>query len=50
MALVRKISLTANVKTIFYANDGTGAGSLEGVANRWSKVKENAPAYGYYPD
>ena len=50
MPFVRKISVTEGVITIFYADDGTGLGRLNRVAEWWSKVKEDGPAYGYYPD
>lgn len=38
-----------NFKQVWYADDSTGAGKLEKLKRWWQHLKEEGPAYGYFP-
>ena len=41
---------SANVKKIFYADDGSAGGKLDSLHEWWSDLKQTGPLYGYYPE
>ena len=40
----------ASLKKIFYADDGSGGGKLDGLLDWWKELKENGPLFGYFPE
>ena len=50
---VSTITLTrpeTDKKKLFYVDDGSGGGKLEGLAEWWREPKEDAPILGYFPN
>ena len=43
-------SLDDELFQILYADDAAGGGTLDIIRKWWSKVKEEGPGYGYYPE
>ena len=44
------ITASHNVKKIFYADDGSGSGSLEDLRDWWCDLKDKGPLLGYCPN
>ena len=43
------IKSSPNIKQVWYADDGTGAGKLEHLKPFWESLCEKGPSYGYFP-
>lgn len=48
--LITRLNLSSNAKQCWYADDATGAGSLEEVKKWWDGLNEMGPSMGYYPN
>ena len=48
--LITKLSdENPNIKQVWYADDGTGAGNLEDIRTYWDGLNKHGPAFGYFP-
>ena len=47
--LITRFNLTSNAKQCWYADDATGAGSLEELKKWWDGLNEMGPSMEYYP-
>ncbi len=48
--LIVKLSTeNPEIKQVWYADDGTGAGKLENIRKYWDSLNKHGPAYGYCP-
>ena len=41
--------IETKIKQVYYADDAASAGKLNGIAEWWEQLKEQGPAYGYFP-
>ena len=48
--LITHLNLSSNAKQCWYADDATGAGSLEELRRWWDGLNEMGPSLGYYPN
>ena len=47
--LIRRLK-EAGSRQVWYADDATGAGTLEQVNRWWTQLNEQGPAFGYFPN
>ena len=48
--LINELSPISEVKQLWYADDATGMGSLNGLKNWWDRINLLGGSYGYYPN
>ena len=48
--LITHLNLSSNIKQFWYADDATGAGSLDELRKWWDGLNEMGPSLGYYPN
>ena len=48
--LITRLNLSSNAKQCSYADDVTGAGSLEELRKWWDELNEMGPSLGYFPN
>ena len=48
--LITHLNISSSAKQCWYADDATGAGTLEDLKEWWEELEENGPALGYFPN
>ena len=48
--LIHKLSSISSVKQLWYADDATGMGTLNGLRSWWDRINELGKYYGYWPN
>ena len=48
--LISRLSIFSQAKQCWYADDATGAGSLEELRKWWNEVNDMGPSLGYHPN
>ena len=48
--LISRLSIFSQAKQCWYADDATGAGSVEELRKWWNELNDMGPSLGYYPN
>ena len=48
--LIHELSSISSVKQLWYADDATGMGTLNGLMSWWDRINELGKFYGYWPN